>query len=152
MDETKRSERIGFINRSMYDPSKLTGTLCWDGGLKFKISNIENDGDYCVADIRRKTGEKYTAKNGVEYDAYEDIGAMRFNRQTNAGELVMNLDGLGPVKYPFQTFLDVDKSGKEVRKMRFKEFATAKKVNAFRTMFDQAATVVSEKVDDEVPF
>lgn len=152
MDETKRSERIGFINRSMYDPSKLTGTLCWDGGQKFKIANIDRDGKNCVADVRRKTGEKYVAKNGVEYDAYEDIGALRFDSETGTGELVMNLGDLGPVKYPFQTFLDVDKSGKEVRKLRFKEFATAKKVNAFRTMFDQASTVVSEKVNDEVPF
>lgn len=147
MEETKR-KRMGFINRSLYDPAKLTGTLYWEDGQTFKIANIDRDGTSCIADVRRKTGEKYTAKNGVEYDSYEDIGALRFDTESGTGELVMNLDGVGPVKYPFQTFLDVDKNGSEVRKLRFPE----KKVNPFRNAFDKAATIVSEVAEDEIPY
>lgn len=147
MEETKR-KRMGYINRSLYDPTKLTGTLYWEDGQTFKLANFDVDGDERIADVRRKTGEKYVAKNGVEYDSYEDIGAIRFNVKTGTGELVVDFDGVMPVKYPFQTFLDVDKNGNEVRKLRFPE----KKVNPFRNMFDQAAEVVEEKAEDEVPF
>lgn len=152
MEDKKLTDRIGFIGRSMFDASRLSGSLRWDGGLKFRISNIENDGDSCIADVQRKNGKKYVAKNGAEYDEYEDVGALRFSRSSGSGELVLDIDELGPVKYPFRTYLDVDKDGNEIRKLKFKDFATTKKVNAFRTMFDQAATMVSEQVNDEVPF
>jgi hypothetical protein len=150
--EQKKLERIGFINRMENAPDRMYGTLYWDNGEKYRISNIDVEGDMRIADVSKKTGEKYIDKTGVERDAYEAIGAVRFDVKAGTGEMVLNLDGLGPVKYPLQTYLDVDRNGREVRKLKFRNVAGARKVNAFRNMFDQAAEVTEERVNDDIPY
>lgn len=150
--EQKKLERIGFINRVEGMPNRLYGTLYWDNGEKFRISNIDIEGDMRIADVSKKTGGKYIDKTGVERDEYETIGAIRFDIKVGTGDMVLDLDGVGPVKYPLQTYLDVDRNGREVRKLKFRSVAGARKVNAFRNMFDQAAEVVEEKVNDDIPY
>lgn len=137
--ENKKNGRIGYINRSKYDATKMTGTLYW-GEEKFKIKNITTNGTTNIGDVARKTGKKYLAKNGVEYDAYEDIGAIRYNSQTGAGDFVMEVAGI-PAKYPFTSKVEQSPTGEQTRVLRFREPSE----NKFRAMFDQAATVIAEE-------
>ena len=146
--ENKKTGRMGYINASKFDPSKQTGTLYW-GEERFKIKNIVSNGETNIGDVARKTGKKYLAKNGVEYDAYEDIGAIRYNTKTGAGEYVTEVAGV-PAKYPFTSSIEQGKDGSPTRVLRFKEASE----NKFRAMFDSAATVVAEEPElpDSIPF
>lgn len=146
--ENKKTGRMGYINASKYDATKQTGTLYW-GEERFKIKNIVSNGETNIGDVARKTGKKYLAKNGVEYDAYEDIGAIRYNTKTGAGEYVTEVAGV-PAKYLFTSSIEQGKDDTPTRVLRFKEPSE----NKFRAMFDSAATVVAEEPDlpDSIPF
>ena len=152
MNEERKVARIGYINQSTFGDNKLYGTLYW-GEKKYRLNNFMSNGEMTVADVQEKTEETYTAKNGNEYPVYKNIGAIRFNRETGAGEFVTELAGEN-VKYEFSSKIE-EHNGTPSRVMRFSQSNYSD--NKFRTAFDTAMIVteeapVEEKVKDSIPF
>lgn len=151
MTEERKNSRIGYVNQSKFDDS-LYGTLYW-GEKKFRLANFMSNGEMTVADVQEKTDETRVAKNGNEYAVYKDVGAIRFNRETGAGEFVTELAGEN-VKYAFSSKIE-ESNGTPTRVIRFS--ASEYSDNKFRNAFDDALEVkseapVDEKVKDSIPF
>lgn len=151
MTEERKNSRIGYINQSTFGDNKLYGTLYW-GENKYRLANFMSNGEITVADVQEKTEETYTAKNGNEYPVYKNIGAIRFNRETGAGDFVTELAGEN-VKYGFSSKIE-EHNGTPSRVIRFS--ASEYSDNKFRTAFDDAMVVQSEapveQVKDSIPF
>lgn len=155
MSEEKKTGKIGFVNKSKFTGS-FTGTLYWEDE-KFKLADFVASGNIRRCNVKRKNGKKYVAKNGVEYDSYDQIGAMWFDIEKGTGEVVLELIPEMPTKYLFTTELSTDSNGEPVRKLKFA--VSEHKLNKYHSMFDNAPVVTSETpelpkgaVNDDIPF
>lgn len=144
-NDERKDSHVGFVSPASWDATRLVGSLTW-GEKKYRITNVDRDGQNFVGDVQEKTEELYRDKNGVERNVYKNVGAIQWDSTTGDGFFVTDFEGITS-KFAMKSRMLTTKDGKQTRMLTFPK-SIKHSDNPFRRQISDAADAV---IQDEIP-